>query len=55
MYSIFSAGNEYEFYDSFVKKWHIALMNIVGCANLCELTRREHTAHIISLVHNILL
>ena len=30
----FSAGNEYEFYDSCAKKLYIALVNVVGCANL---------------------
>ena len=30
----FSAGNEYELYDSCVKKLYIALGNIVGCVNL---------------------
>ena len=59
----FSAGNEYELYDSCVKKLYIALGNIVGCVNLrvCalallvrQLSRREHTVHFIPLVHNIL-
>ena len=31
---LFSAGNEYELYDSCVKKLYIALGNIVGCVNL---------------------
>ena len=31
---LFSAGNEYELYDSCVKKLYIALGNVVGCVNL---------------------